>query len=70
MRKFAEEVVGPKVEAMDEAEKMDPAVIKALFEQGVSHSRYQPQPQRPISSVTRSTDPGPNFPASLLADGD
>lgn len=36
MRKFAEEVVGPKVEAMDEAEKMDPSVIKALFEQGVS----------------------------------
>lgn len=40
VRKFAEEVVGPKVEAMDEAEKMDPSVIKALFEQGVSYTRH------------------------------
>lgn len=35
VRKFAEEVVQPKVEAMDENEKMDPEVIKGLFEQGL-----------------------------------
>lgn len=41
VRKFAEEVVGPKVEAMDEAEQMDRSVIKALFEQGVSRTEGQ-----------------------------
>ncbi|KAL8280728.1 hypothetical protein RQP46_006732 [Phenoliferia psychrophenolica] len=35
VRKFATEVVQPKVYAMDEAEKMDPALIKALFDQGL-----------------------------------
>lgn len=35
VRKFAQEVVAPKVQAMDEAEKMDPEIIKGLFEQGL-----------------------------------
>ena len=35
VRRFAEEVIAPKVEAMDEAEKMDPEIIKGLFEQGL-----------------------------------
>jgi len=50
VRKFAEEVVGPKVEAMDEAENMDPSVIKALFEQGVS------DPAPPPCGRPRSTE--------------
>ncbi|KAJ1929185.1 hypothetical protein FBU59_007068, partial [Linderina macrospora] len=33
--RFAREVVAPKVSEMDEAEKMDPAVIKGLFETGL-----------------------------------
>jgi short/branched chain acyl-CoA dehydrogenase len=36
VRRFANEVVGPRVREMDENESMDPAVIKGLFEQGVS----------------------------------
>ena len=36
VRRFANEVVGPRVREMDENENMDPAVIKGLFEQGVS----------------------------------
>jgi hypothetical protein len=36
VRRFAVDVVGPKVREMDEAEMMDPAVVKGLFEQGVS----------------------------------
>lgn len=35
VRRFATDVVGPKVRAMDEAEMMDPAVISGLFEQGL-----------------------------------
>ncbi|KAF8876250.1 acyl-CoA dehydrogenase/oxidase [Infundibulicybe gibba] len=35
VRRFATEVVGPKVREMDENEKMDPAVIKGLFDQGL-----------------------------------
>lgn len=35
VKKFADEVVAPRVEEMDENEKMDPAIIKGLFEQGV-----------------------------------
>ncbi|KAJ9121166.1 hypothetical protein QFC24_004840 [Naganishia onofrii] len=34
VRKFANEVVKPRVYAMDEAEQMDPDIIKALFDQG------------------------------------
>jgi len=35
---FAQEVVGLKVQEMDENEMMDPSVIKGLFEQGVCNS--------------------------------
>ncbi|TKY86991.1 hypothetical protein EX895_003668 [Sporisorium graminicola] len=35
VQRFAQDVVAPRVEAMDEAEKMDPEVIKGLFEQGL-----------------------------------
>ena len=35
VRRFAEDVVAPRVSDMDEAEKMDPAVIQGLFEQGL-----------------------------------
>jgi short/branched chain acyl-CoA dehydrogenase len=35
VRRFAQEVVEPKVREMDENEKMDPEVIKGLFEQGL-----------------------------------
>jgi short/branched chain acyl-CoA dehydrogenase len=33
--KFANEVIAPKVREMDEAEKMDPALVEQLFEQGL-----------------------------------
>ena len=36
--KFSTDVVEPKVREMDEAEKMDPEIIKGLFEQGVRPS--------------------------------
>ncbi|BGO90709.1 hypothetical protein NBRC10512_000649 [Rhodotorula toruloides] len=35
VKKFADEVVAPKVIEMDENEKMDPEIIKGLFEQGL-----------------------------------
>ncbi|KAL0949109.1 hypothetical protein HGRIS_009196 [Hohenbuehelia grisea] len=35
VRKFATDVVGPKVREMDENEMMDPSVISGLFEQGL-----------------------------------
>ncbi|KAJ7935398.1 acyl-CoA oxidase [Mycena leptocephala] len=35
VRRFATDVVGPKVREMDENEQMDPAIIKGLFEQGL-----------------------------------
>ncbi|KAI0272782.1 putative acyl-CoA dehydrogenase short-branched chain precursor [Gloeopeniophorella convolvens] len=35
VRRFAQDVVGPKVQEMDENEMMDPAIIKGLFEQGL-----------------------------------
>jgi len=35
VRRFATEVVGPKVREMDENEMMDPEIIKGLFEQGL-----------------------------------
>lgn len=35
VRRFAQDVVAPKVREMDEAETMDPEIIKGLFEQGV-----------------------------------
>lgn len=33
--KFAADVIAPKVREMDEAEKMDPAIVEQLFEQGL-----------------------------------
>jgi alkylation response protein AidB-like acyl-CoA dehydrogenase len=33
--KFAQEVILPKVREMDEEEKMDPAIVEQLFEQGL-----------------------------------
>ncbi|KAF6742621.1 acyl-CoA oxidase [Ephemerocybe angulata] len=35
VRRFAVDVVGPKVREMDENEMMDPSIIKGLFEQGL-----------------------------------
>ncbi|KAH7101075.1 putative acyl-CoA dehydrogenase short-branched chain precursor [Auriculariales sp. MPI-PUGE-AT-0066] len=35
VRRFATDVVGPKVREMDENEMMDPAIIKALFQHGL-----------------------------------
>jgi short/branched chain acyl-CoA dehydrogenase len=35
VKRFAEEVVAPKVLEMDEKELMDPEIIKGLFEQGL-----------------------------------
>ena len=35
VRRFAEDVVAPKVREMDEAEMMDQEIIKAIFQQGV-----------------------------------
>ncbi|GAA5831998.1 hypothetical protein JCM3766R1_003680 [Sporobolomyces carnicolor] len=35
VRKFAEDVVEPKSREMDENEKMDPSIIKGLFDQGL-----------------------------------
>lgn len=37
VKRFASDVVGPKVREMDENESMDPSIIKGLFEQGVSY---------------------------------
>ena len=36
MKRYAEDVIGPKVREMDENEQMDPEIIKGLFENGVS----------------------------------
>lgn len=35
--RFAQEVVKPKVSQMDETEKLDPAVLNELFQQGVKY---------------------------------
>ncbi|WVQ65577.1 hypothetical protein V866_003169 [Kwoniella sp. B9012] len=35
VRRFAEDVIGPKVSKMDEEEKMDPEVIQGLFDNGL-----------------------------------
>lgn len=48
MRKFAADVVKPKVMEMDEKETMDPAIIKALFDNGVLSQS---------TCVTRMTEP-------------
>ena len=36
VKRFATDVVAPKVREMDENENMDPSIIQGLFEQGVS----------------------------------
>jgi short-chain 2-methylacyl-CoA dehydrogenase len=38
--RFATDVVGPKVRDMDEAEQMDPEILRGLFEQGVRHNLF------------------------------
>ena len=38
VRRFATDIVRPKVREMDENEIMDPSIVKGLFEQGVSHT--------------------------------
>ena len=43
VRRFAENEVKPKVEEMDENEKMDPAIIKGLFEQGLMAIETDPE---------------------------
>ena len=35
VQKFANEVILPKAREMDEAEKMDPAIVEQMFEQGL-----------------------------------
>lgn len=42
VRRFAQDVVGPKVQEMDENEKMDPAIIKGLFDQGLMSIETDP----------------------------
>lgn len=43
VRRFAENEVKPKVEKMDETEKMDPEIIKGLFEQGLMAIETDPE---------------------------
>jgi short/branched chain acyl-CoA dehydrogenase len=38
VKRFAQDVVGPKVREMDENEIVDPSVMKGFFEQGVRSS--------------------------------
>jgi len=40
VKRFAQDVVGPKVREMDENEMMDPSVINGLFEQGVRNTTF------------------------------
>ena len=40
VKRFAQDVVSPKVREMDENEMMDPSVINGLFEQAVRNSAY------------------------------
>jgi len=43
VQRFAQDVVAPKVAAMDENEKMDPEIIKGLFEQGLMAVETDPE---------------------------
>lgn len=38
VKKFAADVIAPKVKEMDENEQMDPNIITSLFENGVKHT--------------------------------
>ncbi|CAE6391531.1 acyl-Coenzyme A dehydrogenase, short/branched chain [Rhizoctonia solani AG-1 IB] len=50
--RFAREVVAPKVREMDEAEKMDPSIIKGLFENGLMGIETDPDHGGAGSSFT------------------
>ncbi|CAE6404786.1 unnamed protein product [Rhizoctonia solani] len=50
--RFAREVVAPKVREMDEAEKMDPSIIKGLFENGLMGIETDPDHGGSGSSFT------------------
>lgn len=43
VRRYAENEVKPRAEAMDENEQMDPAIIKSLFEQGLMAIETDPE---------------------------
>lgn len=43
VKRFAQDVVQPKSEEMDENEKMDPEIIKGLFEQGLMAIETDPE---------------------------
>lgn len=45
MAKFAKERIAPRVRAMDEAAKMDPEIIRGLFEAGVRVACYHFSPR-------------------------
>lgn len=38
VKKFAADVIAPKVKEMDENEQMDPRIIKELFDNGVTQN--------------------------------
>lgn len=60
VRKFAEDVVGPKVMEMDEKEQMDPDVIKEMFDQGVSTSeRARATIRKQQGAIVTGTDATP-----------
>ncbi|KAB5594624.1 hypothetical protein CTheo_1946 [Ceratobasidium theobromae] len=50
--RYAREVVAPKVREMDEAEKMDPAIVKGLFENGLMGIETDPDHGGAGSSFT------------------
>ncbi|KAJ1308437.1 hypothetical protein OPQ81_004142 [Rhizoctonia solani] len=50
--RFAREVVAPKVREMDEAEKMDPVIVKGLFENGLMGIETDPDHGGSGSSFT------------------
>ncbi|QRW15851.1 acyl-CoA dehydrogenase [Rhizoctonia solani] len=50
--RFAREVVAPKVREMDEAEKMDPSIVKGLFENGLMGIETDPDHGGSGSSFT------------------
>ncbi|KAH7344003.1 acyl-CoA dehydrogenase/oxidase [Rhizoctonia solani] len=50
--RFAREVVAPKVREMDEAEKMDPAIVKGMFENGLMGIETSPDHGGAGSSFT------------------
>lgn len=55
VKRFSQEVVEPKVRDMDENEKMDPEIIKGLFENGVSGLVTLLEGRVRLTRVTRFT---------------